>query len=154
METKPLLKLTLLMPSQCAGEWQEPLQRAIQVGFSPDNNPKGVETVMAQLKRGRYRAYVLGASLPEQPEQAAVAIAICYRVIDEALGQYVFFIWALLGTEHLAGEDWQQGFRMLRDEARKLQCNRIQAISNNPRVIELVEQLGGKADKRLINLEV
>lgn len=151
---KPELKLTLLMPGQVAGDWLPHLERAVSVGFLPDNNPKGVETVMHQLKRGRYRAYVLGASLPEQPEQTAVAIAVCYRVLDETSGTYTLFIWALLGIEALGEEDWQDGFRLLREEARKLHCTRIEAISDNPRVIQLISELGGNAEKRLIRLEV
>lgn len=151
---KPTLQLTLLMPNQCGGDWEEPLRRAIAVGFLPHANPKGVEIVLHQLKRGRYRAYVLGASLPEHPEQAAVAIGICYRILDEATGELVLFIWALLGTEHLGEEDWLDALRMLREEARKLNCVRIQAVSDNPRVIELVERLGGDAGKRLVRLEV
>lgn len=154
MNAKPDLQLTLLLPSQCGGEWKEVLGRSVAVGLLPAYDPKGVEVVMKQLERGRYRAYVLGAALPEQPDQTAVAIAICYRVLEESSGKYIFFIWALLGIEHLGGEDWQQGFRLLAEEARKLHCSCIQAVSDNPRVIELVEQLGGNAEKRLIRLEV
>lgn len=154
MNAKPDSQLTLLLPSQCSGEWKEVLTRSVAVGFLPHSDPKGVATVLGQLERGRYRAYVVGASLPEQPDQTAVAIAICYRVLEESTGRYILFIWALLGIEHLGEEDWQQGFRLLAEEARKLHCSSIQAISDNPRVIELVEQLGGNASKRLIRMEV
>jgi hypothetical protein len=152
--SEPILKLTLLMPSQCAGEWQPLLEKAIAIGFQPQENPQGVATVLHQLKRGRYRAYVLGASLDGVPEQAAIAVAICYRILDETTGTYSFFIWALLGIDAMGANDWQDALRLLREEARKLNCARIEAITDSVRVITLMKELGGDATKRLIRLEV
>jgi len=155
VEQKPELSLTLLMPGQVLGPWRDVVEKAIAVGLVPRTLAECGKQVAAQLQRGRYRAYVLGARLPNvSEEQAGVALVIAYRSIDEATGEYIFYVWSLLGVDHLGEEDWAVAFRLLREEARKLNCKRINAVSDNPRVIQLVEQLGGSAEKRLLTWEI
>ena len=63
-------------------------------------------------------------------------------------------IYSIVATQHIEDNDWKEAFVMVKDFAIKNECKRIVAFSSNPRVIELVDKLGGGTSYRVLTLEV
>lgn len=63
-------------------------------------------------------------------------------------------VYAAVSVIHIPNEEWSKAFGIVKDFAYKYECSKILAYTNNPRVIEIVNTLGGSAEYHLAVLEV
>jgi hypothetical protein len=63
-------------------------------------------------------------------------------------------IYAVVATQHIDDEAWKNAFSTVKAFSIKYECKRIIAFSSNPRVIELVNKLGGESSYHVLTLEV
>ena len=82
------------------------------------------------------------------------AIVILSFIWDNIVKEQSLLVFSLFAYRHIDDEMWQQGFAELRAFAKANFCNKIVAYSQNERILDLVNDLGGSTAYRYIELEV
>ncbi len=83
---------------------------------------------------------------------AAMVVTSIY--VDTLSGVRSLLIYAFKGFEVLDVKDYKKGMNLLKDYARGAKCSRIIAYTDNKRVKQMINWLGGKTDYTLVSLEV
>ena len=83
-----------------------------------------------------------------------VLATLTTSVMYDPGGVQSLFIYTVFGFGNIPEEEWKMAYDSLRAFAKKYNCEHIFAYSENPRIIQLVNQLGGNTETRIIKLEV
>ena len=75
-------------------------------------------------------------------------------VSDIASGSMGLLIYSLMTINKVDGSRWIEGVETLRKYARSRGCGRITAFSSNPKIIGLINKIGGDTSMTLCTLEV
>jgi len=81
---------------------------------------------------------------------------ICITAISVDVGTRTksLLIYALYAYELIPKETWYEGMVMLKEFARKMECNNITAFSSNKRALGVAEKLNGDTNTRFIMFDV
>ena len=82
------------------------------------------------------------------------AMAVTTIAWDDNSANHFLYLYALAAFEPTSMNIWSGAFKILQAYARTHDCVRITARSANPRVIKMVEALGGQSNERYLTLEV
>ena len=63
-------------------------------------------------------------------------------------------IYAVVATMPIDENMWKEAYSIVRNFAKKQECKRIIAFTSNPRVLEIVNNLGGDTSFHVVTLEV
>ena len=73
-----------------------------------------------------------------------IAIVITQLNIDKILNHKVLNIYVTFSYRHVPFEEWQQGFELIKEFAKKENCDRIVLQTKNQRMMEMDKALGFK----------
>lgn len=115
-----------------------------------------VTQFLENLVMGRLQAWTLVEKKGEGEKATydikALVVTTVWR--DLGTGAKNLLIYALYGYSFVSPDLWKEGLEALKKFARAEGCHQIVAFTKVPRVIQIVEGLGGNSDTRLITLEI
>lgn len=82
------------------------------------------------------------------------ALAITRIVKDEVTGENSLYITSLFSFKVVPDTEWLADLRTVENFARSRKCKKITAVSNNPRVFEIISSIGFVERYRSFALEV
>lgn len=86
--------------------------------------------------------------------QKHIGAAITTVQAEVTSGERELVLYAVYSNGDMSDAEWGEALSLLSTVAKKSKCQRIIAYSKNTRMIALAESLGGRADTRVIELEV
>jgi len=108
--------------------------------------------VLAAILRGDLDCWILTKG--DDPEKLAKGVAFVGTVIDSFSMTKNLLIYGIFSYERVSMELWKEGLATLRAEAERKGCNLIIGYTSEPRILEIVNALGGSTNTTLITLEV
>ncbi len=146
--------LVKLLPSQVGYYW-DVIAPGIEKGLPPTSygSDKVMSNILATLLSDNMQCWIITTS-PEVNGSSIVGLVIT-RIVDGGPTLIKNLeVYCLYAFKPMNNELWKDGFITLRKFAKANDCYRIIAYSDNVRVIEMVESLGGSSNYRFITLEV
>lgn len=145
--------LLKLQPDQITNYWED-IKAAIIYAVPPlaQASQEGLNELLEGLLAGRMQAWTL-----YEVEEGAVKIyALIVTTVWVEIGTLGrnLLIYALYGYSFVKPELWKGALEILRKFARANDCQKIVAFSKVPRIWEIVSQLGGNTETKLVTLEV
>lgn len=132
--------------------WDEVRYFLVRAGI-----PGAEESSLANMQRaiidGRLTVWMMGR-LDGDGQLSPVALFTTTVTEDTIVGIKRFTICSLAGSDYIPIKAWRYGFKVLRRAAEREGCSRITAESNNKRVLQVVEKLGGDTSYHSIYMEV
>lgn len=148
------IRLIQFTKDQVSEQWDKWLAEVVKVGLGLDDQESELcqKSVFVKLQRGVLKAYLIGAE-GSDGKKYGVGVVIVYTANDSITQRKNLLIWSLYGVSHLEMDHWREVLKKLRLIKRELGCTSMIALTANPRVIELVQELGGKIGSTLVTLE-
>jgi hypothetical protein len=101
----------------------------------------------------RLTVWVMGR-LDDDGQLSPVALFTTTVTEDTIVGIRRFTICSLAGSDYIPIKAWRYGFKVLKRAAERSGCSLITAESNNKRVLQVIEKLGGDTSYRSVYMEV
>lgn len=145
----PKLSLQRLRAEDIAPQW-EALKVAIATSLSPliQVTEEKMANVLSMLLAEELVCWVLVR------DEDVVALCTVTVHTDYISQERTLVIYSLTALRPVTDVQWAWAFMELRKYAKVQKCWRITAQTKEERLVRLVRQLGGKADLRLVELEV
>lgn len=134
--------------------WGE-LKRTAVAAVPPhvSNLEEHTNNVLAAIIRGDLDCWVLMED-GDNPERVAKAVTFVGTVMDSFSMTKNLLIYGVFSYERVRMDLWRDGLATLRAEAKRKGCNLIIGYTAEPRILEIVNALGGSTSTTLIMLEV
>ena len=147
--------LVKLLPSQVGHYW-DLLAPWIEAGLPPTTygSDKRMTYILKDLmSNDNIQCWMITAS--PQVNGSSIMGVVITRVVDGGPTLIRNLeIYCMYAFKPISEDLWKEGFETLRKFARHKGCYRIIAYSDNVRVIDIVDKLGGSSNYRFITLEV
>jgi hypothetical protein len=149
-----LLKLSA---DQISRYWED-IKAAIIAAVPPlgTTDQGAVSQFLENLLMGRLQAWLLVEQQGEGERAVfnikALAVTTVWR--DLGTGAKNLLIYALYGYSFVEPALWKDGLGALKKFAEAEGCHQIVAFTKVPRVLQIVKELGGESEMRLVTLEV
>lgn len=75
-------------------------------------------------------------------ERKVIAVVITRLEIDKRINRKTLYVYVTFSYRHVPFEEWQKGFELLKEFARKEKCDTIAFATNNKRMMEMDLALG------------
>lgn len=134
--------------------WGE-LKRAAVTAVPPtvSNLEEHTNNVLAAIIRGDLECWLL-AEEGGNPERLAKGVVFTGTVMDSFSMTRNLLIYGVFTYERVSMGLWKDGLETLRKEAKRKGCNLIIGYTSEPRILEIVNMLGGNTSTTLVMLEV
>lgn len=117
-----------------------------------DASEEKMATVLEGLLSGSVQAWILFEM--ENGKERIYAMAITSFVYEPVTLTKNLVIYNLYGYEFVPPRLWTEGVKGLKKFAKAKGCYTLIAYSKVPRILTIVEELGGDTSMRVINLEI
>ena len=137
-----LVKLTA---DQIANMW-DILKFGIENSLPPisGEGPDKINKIFEALLSGGYDCWVrLSARRRRKANLNLESMVVTTITTDHASDTNNFLIYTMYGFRPISDEEWLEGYMTLAKYAKAKGCNRMIAYSNEPRVLDIVDKIGG-----------
>ena len=134
--------LTKLLPEQVTRYW-DILRPAIEESLPPvaGETPDKMNRILAALIGGSLHCWV--SSQIKDERRILEGVMVTRILHDDVSETKSLLIYCLYGYDIISGNGWKSGFAALAKWAKSIGCSRIVAYSDVPRILDIVEKLGG-----------
>ena len=141
--------LKLLTPDQVAIYWTD-ISATIRASIVPlaEATDETLNLVLEAILREEMQVWAILEG------EGVKGIAVTYINVDVGTQAKNVVVYSLCGYSPIEEETWRESLEGLREFARSNSCTGIVGYTKVPRIKEVVEMLGGKADYAFIELEV
>jgi len=139
-----------MLPDQIASQW-DILKPAIEASL-PSNtvgSEVGMNNLLKSLVSGKMHCWIL----TDVDESEPYALATTSFLVDP-IGAVSLFVYSLYGYKPIPMDLWIEGFKGLQKWASSKGCSNVLAFTDNKRVMDIVENIGGNVQQVVVSLEV
>jgi len=143
--------LTKLLPDQVSKFW-DVIKFAIEESLPPTvgENPDKMNRILSALLDGRAQCWVSHEDYVEGRRFEGVVVT---QIITDGLsGTKNLLIYCLYGYDIVSNDSWKSGLKALAKWAISKKCSRIIGYTDVPKILKVVETLGGEAKYTFISL--
>lgn len=112
---------------------------------------ESLATILEALLKDKLRAWVLYDKENMEKALALFTTAISVEPISKTKN---LFIYSAASFGVMSEEAWEEAFKYTKAHAKAFGCHKIIAVTENARIIKVVEKLGGSVKTRQVELEV
>lgn len=147
--------LIQLTPEQISKYYND-IEAGIKVSVPPlaKSSPEVVTRVMERLIGGTMQAWMLVDWTGPEKAPTIYALAVTVLYPDIGSGYLNLLIYALYGYVLVPDALWREGLETLKKYAASVGAGNVVAFTRVPRIVQIVEALGGDTATRFISLEV
>jgi len=145
--------LTKLLPDQVSKFW-DVISYAMEQSLPPTvgENPDKMNNILMAALSGKLDIW---ASYRKDDKVNKFEGIIATRIIyDDVTCMNNLLIYAIYGYNKVSEDSWNSGMKTLLKYAKTQKCSLIVAYSNEPRVVEVVNSLGGDTSFSFISFNV
>lgn len=138
-----------LTPDQISAHWNNLKITLIRAAPpTAEVSETGLNSILSKLLADEMQSWVF----LEDSKIKATMFTMFVR--DPGMDHFNLLVYSVYGLDKIVDELWKEAWGVVREFAKKCHCKKIIGFTNVPRVVEVVEGLGGKAEFTLISLEV
>lgn len=145
--------LRLLQPDQVSIYWTD-IRATIQASIVPlaEATDETLNLILEAILREEMQVWAILEEV--EGETNVKGVAVTYINVDVGTQTKNIVVYSLCGYSLLKEETWWDGLEGLKSFARRNGCVGIVGYTKVPRIKEIVEKLGGKAEYVFVELEV
>jgi len=143
--------LTKLLPEQVSKYW-DIIRYAIEQSLPPvaGEGPDKMKKILMSLLSSKSQCWI--SSDINEESRILEAVLVTRILYDDVSDTKNLLIYCLYGYEHIKQSSYSSGVSTLVKYAESKGCDRIIAYTNFPRVIEMIEKLGGSTTYTFISI--
>ena len=138
-----------IQPSSIGKDWPT-LRKFIQLGFGPGD--KLDEVSMTNILNGLLEGELQCWSLSTKDK--VKLLAVTQGAVDKFVNRASLVIYSIVSLGQMSEVDWRFCFGKLKQFAASKGCDKLVAYTRNPKVVQIVEMLGGYTGTRFLEMEV
>jgi len=147
--SKPML--VNLAPDVVSRNW-DTFSYYIAQNLPPTGVDGSLDRMYTAIMRRRANLWTLVRQTDENV--SLLGVIVTTPVEDAIVGTRSLELYSVFGVKNITLDDWKQAYETLKDHAKELGCNVILGYTAVPVLCKVAKALGGKADVRVIELEV